>query len=211
MLSAAGLFATSARGAALGLAIGTVVILGARLSPLGGEHNRRTIITAIVLIVGLAAGGGLYLSRRFGSAEAAGSTAVRLETLQAGEVLVREYWPLGAGPGLADELKMSMPIGSYQRGVESSAFEIAIDLGLPGIVLTLWLFGVVIMSAIRTRPDLAACVIAYVVVASTFNLVDEDRPGLIIWGLLVGLSVRAAPISLRGTMLPLAGEIGGAG
>jgi polysaccharide biosynthesis protein PslJ len=192
-LSIAGLFATSSRGAALALGVGLVIVLAVTLGSPKVTRTRQTIVTATLLIIAIGAGGGAYLSQRASSSEAAASTSVRLETYQAGETLVRQYWPLGAGPGLTDVLKYAMPIGNYQRGVESSAFEVLIDLGLPGALLTLWLFGAAALSALRSRPELSACVIAYVVVASTFNLLDEYRPALLLWGLLVGVAVRSGP------------------
>jgi hypothetical protein len=193
LMSAVGLFATSSRGAVLALAVALVVFLGVVLSSRDEGLTRRAVLTTILVVAAMGVGGGLYLAKRVGSAEAAASTAVRLETFQAGEVLIRQYFPLGAGPGLTDKLKQSMPVGEYQRGVESSAFEIVIDLGLPGLLLVLWLFGAGAFTAIRKRPELTGAIVAYIVAASTFNLLDEYRPALLLWGLLIGLTVHAAP------------------
>jgi hypothetical protein len=192
LLSLVGVFGTSSRGAALAFGIGMLIVIAGVLRLRRGALDRRTVVTAALLVIAVAAGGGAYLDRRAGSAEAAGSTEIRLETYQAGAVLAREYFPLGAGPGLTDSLKYTMPIGQYQRGVESSAYEMLIDLGVPGVALIVWLFGAGALSALPRRPDLAACIVAYIVAASSFNLVDQYRPALLLWGLLIGLSVHPA-------------------
>jgi hypothetical protein len=193
VLAAAGMIATGSRGAALALAIGLVIVLVVRLNPFNPAVTRRKLLGAFAVVAVLAAVGGVYVGRRAGSVEAAASTATRLATYQVGGNLLTRYWPLGAGPGVTDELAMSMPVGEFQRGVESSAYEIAIELGLPGTILVCGLLLAVCFSSIRRRPELAAAIIAFYVASATFNLLDESRAAMVMWGLLIGVGIRPAP------------------
>jgi hypothetical protein len=177
------LLATGSRGAVLAFAIGLVFTLAGSVFRTAEPAHRRRAVAVIVVFLALAGGGAIYASTR---TDLSGSTSTRLETYQAGEMLIHEYWPFGAGAGVADELKVNMPVGEAQRTIESSALELAAELGLPGVVLTLWLLLAAISTAFRRQPEVAGALVAFCVAASSFNFWDEYRPGLLILGLLIG-------------------------
>ncbi len=204
VLSAVGLIGSASRGPTLALVAG-VALIGlfvafrrrASISP-------RALLAAIVLVAVLAVPAGIYLSERSRGQEAADSTLTRDATYQAGRELAEEYWKTGGGPGMTDILKRELPTGQAARGVESSAFELLISLGLPGFLLAAWLTLAVGFSALGNRPELAGCLIVYTIAAATYNLLEANRPALMLWGILLGIATQPPVWSSKADLVPRA-------
>jgi hypothetical protein len=202
VFSGCGLLATGSRGALLAFAVALIVVVCGFALGSNQLLRRRAAIVGVAFLA-VASGGAVLASTR---TDLASSTTTRLETYQAGEMLTREYWPFGAGPGVADQLKTDMPVGQAQRFIESSALELAAELGLPGIVLILWLLLTVVWMALRRQPEVAGAIVGFAIAASTFDFWDEYRPGLLILGLLIGLGTGVDQLLGDGTPRVRAGR-----
>jgi hypothetical protein len=188
VLSGVGLIGSASRGPMLALAAGLVLTGLFVAFRRRRSISLRALLAAVALIAVLAVPGGIYISERSGGQEAAGSTLTRDVTYEAGIELAKAHWQTGGGPGMTDILKRELPTGQAARGVESSAFELLISLGLPGFLLATWLMLAVGFSALKNRPELAGCLIVYTVAAATFNLLEANRPALMLWGVLLGIA-----------------------
>lgn len=200
-LSFVGALGSGSRGPLLGLLLGMVLLIAlsaGRVREL--SRTARQGVGAFMALTLCIAGLGLASTIQSRGVEGADSTATRVETFDGGRRLIEQYWPWGAGPGLTDQLKRSLPTGDSRRGVESSAMQLVISLGLPGLLLSAWTLIAAGLSAVRVRPELAACILAYVVAAAGYNLLETNRPALLLWGLLMGVAVRCdgAPTGAAG-------------
>jgi hypothetical protein len=208
MFAGAGAFLTFSRGAVLALAVGVSIVLAAVVIATKTRVNRRAaIVIAAAIMMGGVFGGNLLAERASGQ-EAANSTATRLETFEAGEVLVHEYLPWGAGPGLADNLKRELSVGDPRRGIESSWLQLLISIGIPGVAVIGLLILVAAGQVLRVQPEICGGLIAYAIAISTYNLIEANIPALHLLGVLLALSVKRSKslVSPPSTQLSRTGE-----
>ena len=201
VFSCVGLAGSASRGPTVALGVGLVVLLVAMALGAGSSisSGRRLLLPLVVVFV-VAGGAYAYLAERSAGGAAAGSLSTRLVTYEGGLELIHEHGLWGGGPGLTDELKRNLPTGQATRGVESSALQLLISLGVPGLLTAAWLMTAAGASALRDRPELTACLVTYTIAAATYNLLESNRPALLMWGVLVGLSIRPDPwMPLRDT------------
>lgn len=190
-----GLVGTASRGAVLAAGVGVLLLLLGPMVRRGSEISRRALIPVVIVLVVAVCGAYMYLGARASGDEASGSTMVRQATYELGLEIAEDHWPWGAGPGIADNLKREAFAGDQDRGIESSYLQIAISLGLPGLMLLGFAALTAIARAIRRQPEIAAALVAYFVSVAFFNLIEAHRPALLLLGVLMGCVASSPPTS----------------
>jgi hypothetical protein len=200
-VAAGAVILSGSRGAVLALVVGIALMTVVALFKRRVATSRWVVAIFVVGITSIGLIGGSSLNERADSREAAGSTATRLATYEAGRELVVQYFPLGAGPGIADELKRAMPVGDPRRGIESSWLQIAISLGVPGLLTIGSLLVWPALSGLVANVGAAASLIAYVVAVASYNLIEATRPALLLAGVLIGLAIQQSATTTVGRPL----------
>ncbi|MCU1432334.1 MAG: hypothetical protein JWP95_1439 [Actinotalea sp.] len=192
LLPVGGLAATVSRGASVAtlVAVGALLAVEAHRDP---AQRRRVAVGCGVLTVVVVLGAALQLQRT-ATAEAASSTDYRVGVVGQGLAEVAARPLLGVGPGVSSVHKEASTGGSTAAlSYENGWLESAVSVGLPFTVL---LLGLVLWAASRAARrgdvDLATALVLLVLIMSTYNILEGDRPGLLRIGLLVGLGIAGA-------------------
>jgi putative inorganic carbon (hco3(-)) transporter len=158
LLGALALALTFVRGAWVGCAVGVAV--------LAGTMRRQALLFAGVLVLAaliLAIPGVLH--RALTIADATDPSArERLAMWSAGVALVREHPIAGVGPGqvkrLYPEYAPSFAVRRHTSHLHDTPLQIAVERGLVGLALWLWLFGAFFARAARIWRGLPAAAVA---------------------------------------------------
>ncbi len=192
-LTLGGLFVTGSRGAMIAAVVGAAAVLLLDHSAPRRTENKRSIrveralasIGVAVTIVVLASGA--YLNGRSETREGQVSTAYRQESLGRAVSLVGTHAIVGVGPGGAFRAAAPQAGAAVGGALENSWLELAVALGVPGFGLVLWLVGHGATRAVRSADGaLAGAYCAFFIAASTFNWLEAERGGHLLFGLLLG-------------------------
>lgn len=195
---AAGVVASGSRGAALGLVAGilTTAVLEVRARP--SDRVARALLVG-PLFAGAAMA--VLLQQRATTSDGPDSLAYRVKVLTPGIDVASRNPLLGTGPGTAGYLKSERsPLVSSRSGFdpipelsfENSWLELLIGIAVPGVVLLVILVLLVGWQArLAQRSGVAGALVAWIVTAGTFNLVEGHRPALMLLGGLVVAAVSA--------------------
>ena len=201
--TAGGLAATSARGAAVAAVAGAAVTMLLHLRARGTAA--RPLAASLLALVALALVALVPFTQRATDDEGASSAAYRLRILEPGLRLAAEDPVTGLGAGSAAYIKgkdpsllegLSREASIPSLSFENSWLELLIGAGVPGLLLVVALLLVLAGTAGRRLPGPAGGIVAWMVVAASFNLLDGHRPAHMLLGALafaVFGHVRQAP------------------
>lgn len=189
-----GLIATASRGPSLAALVGCATILLFRRSS-EKRQLRASFAAALVLLLGgtlLASN----LAARDNSQEGHSSRLYRSRSTEEALRLAGSHPVIGNGPGLADQTKRLAAKGPQRKlGIENSWLQSAVSLGWIGLGLLIVAFWVSLGTARRRGHSAGmAAVVVLVVGMSGFNLLEANRPALLMLGLVVALTVRVDPV-----------------
>lgn len=198
LASCAGLYFTVSRGGVIAFIVGVATVVMLLIFRAGVPTRWK-----VVAIGGCIAATTIFLSSplaatRDGSADGRGSTIVRQELpAQVLDVVAKDFY-LGSGPGTS--ISRFLQAG-YPYPVESSAFQLLISLGALGLLTTALLTGILLIVLFRSSwPYSAAICIAYIVMISTFSVMDDYVGVLTLLPLLVAssrLSILGAAVGVE--------------
>lgn len=158
---------------ALAVLVGLVSLIFSGNQPNVRQHVSRGggIIASLVLagLLILAVVWSPLLKARNASSEAAGSTAVRSANLENVRGLVAERPILGFGPGSSSSVYADL----YNRPLENSFLQLVVSIGLPSFALVLAGFcSLIAVAGLRSRASISAGLVAFLVSASGYNVID---------------------------------------
>lgn len=168
-------------GLIIGLIVGFLVIVMSRTYRLGAK-----VALAIAgAVAAVAAWNSPLIAARSASAEGSGSAQYRSQVLdQAAQAMSVDNY---LGSGAATSAFRYQSIGAT-RIVENSWVQIPVSLGVVGAALVgLLLIGLLFAAARRRRPEAAAGLAAFIVVAAGFDVIDSNPTALALLGFLVVL------------------------
>lgn len=186
-----GLFLTGSRGALYLTPAVIVFIIIFQIKAKGlavGNFGR----LALLVGVGLSIAGFLYtqtVGARASTGEAQSSTSARYRDVGVSLSAAGRSHFLGSGPGTSNSAKneSAESVSTNSLVIENSYLQLLVSIGIPGLLLVIVLFGSVVREGVRrSRLPAAGAFLSAVLVISTFNFAEGDRPGLILLGLLAG-------------------------
>jgi O-Antigen ligase len=205
--------ATHSRSAAIALAVGVLVVIVFSRARRRGQRNRR-----MVLIISAIVGAAVILSGLQARNESSGgraSAAFRVTVLKETAEAVHMISPFGAGPGESDAYRAAVQLPGWQTTLEDSYAEVAVSLGLIGLLLVLALLVAPVVAGLQ-RPLVvgeAAALLTILVDIAGFNTIEGHTSVLVLVALLMisiltGVrrdeSLDAARTGPRSRPLPLA-------
>ena len=150
--------------------VGMVALLaGERQS--GGRGRRRlaSVLLAAAFLASIA--GSPLLAERLQSTGAQKSADYRFTMLENTGAIVAESPFLGVGPGASDVVYTDL----YGWGMESSALQLVVSVGVPAFVLfVLGLGGIVVVAMRRSRAGASAGIVAFFVAITGFNAINSN-------------------------------------
>lgn len=160
-------------------AVGLSAIVGILSAQSGrGRTATRGRLVPLLMIATVFAAVALspLLSQRNASAEGQSSASYRSQILDAAMSLIAEHPLLGFGPGTSGVV---YEVSSYDA-LENSALQLMVSTGLPASLLFFVGLGAVVVAAMRrSRPGVAAGIVAFSISAVGFNLIDS-KPGFLV-------------------------------
>jgi O-antigen ligase len=151
------------------------------------RRRRRRLIAVLMTATFIAAlAMSPLLSSRNASYEGSGSATYRSQIFDVAKGLIAEHPMLGFGPGTSGKVYES----SLHLGLENSALQLMVSIGLPAFLIVLVGFGVVVRVAMRrSRAGVAAAVVAFLISATGFNVVDSNPEFLALLAPLIACAV----------------------
>ncbi|ROP57746.1 MULTISPECIES: O-antigen ligase [unclassified Rathayibacter] len=188
----AGVLLSGSRSAMVAIAVGVLVAGGVTVFRLTGSRLVRLIVAFAPLLVIVSTVGAQALDPRSETEEGARSADVRDLVLRIGlKVLPTESGVFGSGGGLSGVVFAQNGGGNYV--LESSLWQTVFSYGLIGTTLLLaHLLIVLICSIARGAVAGPAMLVAYLVAASAFNLLESAPASLIIPALALLLTIAEA-------------------
>jgi hypothetical protein len=191
ILTLIGLFLTGSRGA---LYLTPAVIVFVVIFQLRDRDKpvRSLGRIALLVAVGIAIAGALYAQTvgvRASSGEARSSTEARYRDIGVSLSTASHTHYLGSGPGTSNSAKDegTESVNTSSLVIENSYLQILVSIGIPGLLLIIVFFGSIIREGVkRFQLPAVAALTSVVLVMSTFNFAEGDRPGLVLLGLLAG-------------------------
>jgi hypothetical protein len=180
------------RGASIALAVGVLAVILTGGGRAAGRTRRRLLLAICLLAAATLLLAGLHA--RDESAQGQKSAQVRVATVTRAKQALSMVGPFGAGPGQSDAYRHANDLPGSGTALENSYAELAVSLGVVGLVLVaLPLLSVV---AIGLRNDAtageAAALLTILVAMAGFNAIEGHKPTLILIALLC-VSILAAP------------------
>jgi hypothetical protein len=130
------------------------------------------------------------LSDRNASKEGSGSASYRSQLLDNATGLIGERPMLGFGPGTSGLAYQN----SLHLGLENAALQLMISIGLPAFLFVLVGFGMVVWVAMRrSRAGVAAGIVAFLVSATGFGVVDSNPAFFVLIAPLIACAVMPGP------------------
>lgn len=185
-----GLLATSSRGGVLAVIVGVAVYTAVQTLSMNSVRSGRLGMPVVVIAL-LAAGiFGVAILHRTNSSEGQSSSDFRRTTLTDGVALARRSPLLGVGMGNTDAARKSAATGKFRNvGLENSWVELIVGLGIPGAMLMAFFLARPVAAAARSGDAAAAALVCtYCVMAASFNLLEQNRPAHLLFGLVLGLA-----------------------
>ena len=191
LLTAVGLAATSSRGAAVAAVAGVAATIMLHLRPRSPDPRR--VAAAAIAVIALGGVAIIPFTQRASDAEGAASASYRLTVLEPGLRLVAEHPLTGLGSGAASYIKgqdpsllegLSRQASIPDLSFENSWLELLLGAGLPGLLLVAALLFGAVRAAGTRRPGAAGALVAWMVVAASFNYLDGHRPAHMVLGAL---------------------------
>ncbi len=195
--------ATHSRGAAIALATGVLVVLVfARGQGQASPRRRLWLFLSLVAAGALLAYG---LSARNASREGQQSAQIRETVITRAAEATQLAGPFGAGPGESEAYRRTQRLPGWQMDLENSYAQLAVSLGLIGLVLIVTVLLAVVAAGIRNPAVVgeAAALLTLLVDIASFNAIEgHPEVGLIIALLVVAIvtSPRAVERSARGAL-----------
>lgn len=192
-LALGGVVSSASRAALVAAVAGAALVLLAPPWRRGGTTRPAVRLVGLVVVAMVIALGAVYVSARAASEEASQSSSFRGVALRTARAALAESPIVGVGPGAASFSRQTELVALGGAGAfESFWLELAVAAGLPGLLLGVGLVLVAVGSALRAgAPDVAGALLAYVVIASAYNVLEGGRPGHIVLGLLLAMSFSA--------------------
>ncbi len=180
--------ATHSRGAAIALGVGLVAIIAFHRSRQPGASTRR-----LVLLVSSLLGAAvifLALQARNESVGGRASTAVRVTVLTRAAETLRQLPATGAGPGESDAYRLAKQLPGSELDLENSYAQLAVSLGVPGVLLIASLLGTIVILGLRDASSAgdAAALLTILVAIAGYNAI-EGSPPLIVLLALFAISI----------------------
>lgn len=182
-VNALGLLVTVSRGALLATGIGAGVLL--ITSVLRGDA-RGMLRRLLLVLIGLVAATAAYLSPivqgRLGSSDVVGSNSLRDRLLEAAlDSAEKSSW-LGSGAGTS---RLALESKGFLF-IESSALQLLVSVGIPGLVLLCIALIIALGGAISHRNfGPLGALLAFSIAISTYNAIEDLRGTIVLLGLLV--------------------------
>jgi hypothetical protein len=174
--------ATHSRGAALALGVGLIIVIF--FTRAGRVRANRRLVLTICSILGAAAL--IYgLQARDESKHGQESAEVRVAVIKRASETVRKLEPFGAGPGESDYYRTVKHLPGSTIDLENSYAELAVSLGLPGLLLAAALLIAIAVAGLRNPLTVgeAAVFAAILVDVGTFNALEGHPVVLVLIGL----------------------------
>jgi hypothetical protein len=196
-LAVGGLLATVSRGGVVALVGGFVMLSLVTASAAGSRRSRRLGLPVMAVVIAvLTLFGASLLGGRSNTHEGTTSSQYRITTLQDGVKLVKLSPVVGVGVGNTDSARKAIAIGRFRNlGLENSWVELFVGLGIPGGLIALYVFLAAFGMGFKSGNAIGcALVVAYALMAASFNLIEQNRPAHLVLGLVLGLAM-APPLS----------------
>jgi O-antigen ligase len=176
--------ATHSRSAAIALAVGVVVVIVFSRTRRKGQGNRR-----VILIISAIIGAAIIVSGLQARDESSGgraSAAFRITVLKETRETLNVMGPLGAGPGQSDAYRALRQLPGWETSLEDSYAEIAVSLGLVGLLLMVGLLAAPIVVGLQTPLVVgeAAALLTILVDIAGFNTIEGHTSVLVLIALL---------------------------
>jgi O-antigen ligase len=193
--------ATHSRSAAIALAAGILaVIIFSRAKQLGLGNRRVILVITAIVSAGVIV---LGLQARNESSGGLASAAFRVTVLKETVEALHVVGPLGAGPGQSDAYRARVQLPGWETSLENSYSEVAVSLGLTGLVLMCALLMGPVILGLQSRlvAGEAAALLTVLVDIAGFNTIEGHTSVLVLMGLLmiaILTGVNAARAESRG-------------
>ncbi|WP_158249009.1 O-antigen ligase family protein [Mycobacterium sp. ENV421] len=164
---------------------------GAATTQERGHRGRRLVL----LVAGATFFGAVafspLLSRRNASEEAANSASYRSALVDSAQRLISEHPWFGFGPGTSN---LVYEQSDSSDALENSALQLVVSIGVPASLLLLLGLGVIVGVAMRrSRAGAAAGIVAFLVSATGFNVIDSNPAFLTLLAPLIVCAVMPRP------------------
>lgn len=192
-LSTTGAVLSASRGAILGLAAGCSVIVLATLMGARMSLSRKLTYGAVLGVGALGAWLSPVIQARSGAREAASSSEYRTVVLNAAlhELDVGHY--LGSGAGTS---QLRLAYAGIDLTLENSWAQLALSLGVPGVVAVIGLFLAIMMTGARRRAlEVVSGTATFIIVMGTFNVIESNVQSLFVMSGLVAVVLIPRPSS----------------
>ncbi len=193
--------ATHSRGAAIALAAGVLVVLVFARTESQAAPRRR-----LWLFVSLLAAGALLaygLAARDESREGQNSAQIRETVITRASEAARLAGPFGAGPGESEAYRRTQRLPGWQVDLENSYAQLAVSIGVLGLLLTVTLLLAIVVTGIR-KPAVvgeAAALLTVLVDIAGFNAIEgHAEVGLVI--ALLAVAIVTSPRLSPGDAVP---------
>jgi hypothetical protein len=176
-------------------AVGVAAVIGVLSAlPRTGQpvaRGRGRLISALIAATLFAAAAWSPLLREYNeSLGGVSSAALRSSVFDNAMKLIAERPMLGFGPGVSPVVYLDR----YNGSLENSALQLVLSMGIPAFLFVLVGFGVVVAVAMmRSRGGVAAGIVAFLVSATGFNVVDNVPPMLALIAPLIVCAVMPQP------------------
>jgi O-antigen ligase len=183
--------ATKSRGAGVALAAGVVVVLARRWK--ASRPMRKALVLVVVAVgsIGLAA----VIGARNKSVEGQSSSQQRSTLLRDTREAAAGHGVFGVGPGESEQFRTDQGLSTVSdAGLENAYAEMAVSIGVPGLLLFVAMVSVLILMGLR-RPEtvgLGAGLFVFAVSVGGYNALESHPAGLALLALLSqGIVVQA--------------------
>lgn len=158
------------------------------------SSGRRLLSVMVALTSSLAVVWSPLLSARNSSEEGTESKTFRSDVFVNAGQLIYERPLTGFGPGISSFI-YEQRYGRFS--IESSALQLMVSIGLPAfLILSVGILAAMMLAIRRGRPGVAAAITAYLVSASTFNVIDSNPAILALLSPLLFCAVEPNPATV---------------
>lgn len=180
--SCIGLLTTVSRGALIALVVAAAaMVLIAALSNRPHSDLTPLVLQLVFGSVVVALSG--FLQMRSGSAEASSSALARSDAVTGALELARDTSWRGSGAGSSDRVFEALVTSDYP--IESSPLQIAVSLGLAGLVgFSLIVAGILGTALSRHSIPIVGALVAFLISISVYNAIDSVLPLMAFLGII---------------------------